>query len=785
MDSSTLSIILKATDLASAEIKNVQDQLKKLGAETDTTNSKTSNFAQGMKDLGGGLMDVGKKMTVGLTLPIIAAGAAALKMAGDFEQSLDVLQSVTGATATQMAQLSTRARELGQDAALPGISARNAAEAMTELAKAGVSVNDILSASKGVLSLAKAGNMEVAEAATVAARALNAFSLDGSKASQVADLLAAGANSSSADVHELALALSQAGSGASRMGLSLGDTITALALFSNAGINSSDAGTSLKTMLVRLAAPTEKAAGTMEELGLKFFDAKGNFIGLEKAAGQLNTKLKKLTQEQREQAIATIFGSDASRAASILAKAGAEEFNKMSKAVNRQGAATDLAAAQNKGFKGALDGLKSTVETLATDLGVKLLPPLTALLRKLAEGITKLSDAFSKLDPKTQSMIGIFVALVAIMGPLLAMLGGLATAVASIALIFGTSAGVVGLVVVGIGLLAAAVIYVVTHWNEMKKVVGEVFAKLTGYVNEHKLELQILAGIITLVMMPALVALAVKAVDTAIVMTAQAAITGARYVAASLATSAAWIAAFLKMTIGASATTIVMVAEAVKKGVAYAASANVSWSAWAGAFARMVAGAVATTIVAVAQAAAMGGAWAAAAAFIMSPIGIVIVVAAALAAIGYVIAKLIELKQANDQLNNSRANLDKVNSDIRARAAAEKDPVKKEKLLKIANENPKFATGVKNFHGGLALVGEQGPELVNLPRGSDVITAPETQKMMNGSTMQVTLNVNVGTYAGQPGELNQLAQTIWKAMAQVARQHGVADQWPSIGILPH
>ncbi len=122
----------------------------------------------------------------------VAAGGASITMAGNFEQSLSVLRYNSGATAEQFAQLSARSRELGQDASLPGISAADAAGAMNELAKAGLSVNDVLGASKGVLSLAKAGNIDVGLAATTTARALQAFGLEGTAASQVADMLASG-----------------------------------------------------------------------------------------------------------------------------------------------------------------------------------------------------------------------------------------------------------------------------------------------------------------------------------------------------------------------------------------------------------------------------------------------------------------------------------------------------------------------------------------------------------------------------------------------------------------
>ncbi len=139
----------------------------------------------------------------------------------------------------------------------------------------------------------------------------------------------------------------------------------------------------------------EASRELMKQLGLNFFDAKGNFIGLEKSAGLLSTKLNGLTQEQRNNALATIFGSDSMRVAAILADQGAAGFDKMAKAVGRQGAATELAAAQNAGFNGALDNFKSTLETLAIDLGTKLLPPVTKFLQVLTDKLPAAVDFVS------------------------------------------------------------------------------------------------------------------------------------------------------------------------------------------------------------------------------------------------------------------------------------------------------------------------------------------------------------------------------------------------------
>lgn len=362
MAANVIELLIKAQDLASSELKKVETASGKLSSALSPLNNA-------MKLTG---------------LAIVGAGVASIKMAGDLQQSLNVFKSVTGATAAQMDLVSEKARQLGKDASLPGIAAKDAAQAMTELAKAGLSVNDTLAASKGVLSLAKAGQLEVADAAKITAQALNAFKLSGQDAAKVADALSAGANASAADVQGMALGLQQSAAVANQFGVSLNDTVTTLALFANRGIQGSDAGTSLKTMLIQLASPSKQAADLMEKIGLKAYDASGQFVGMRQLAINLKESMKGLTQEQQNAALATIFGTDAFRAASFLADSAGKSYDDMSKQIGKVGAATDLAKAQNSGFNGALDNLRSTVETMATDIGTKLLPPLTAFLQKLS-----------------------------------------------------------------------------------------------------------------------------------------------------------------------------------------------------------------------------------------------------------------------------------------------------------------------------------------------------------------------------------------------------------------
>jgi TP901 family phage tail tape measure protein len=340
----------------------------------------------------------GAVATVGLVVGAAKVGASAITMAADYEQALDVLKETSGASQRQMRTLGREAIKLGNDVKLPGVSALDAAQAMLELSKGGLTVNDTLKATRGTLQLATAGEIEFVEAAKLTVTTLKAFRLEGSAAGRIADLLAAAANASSADVGEMAISLQQASAASYAARQSVSDTVTALALLADAGIKGSDAGTSLRVMLQRLTAPTQKSADLMKELGLSVFNARGEVRPMPELVAQFSDKLGGLSDKQKLAALQTIFGTDAMRAANIVLLDGLPNWDKTAKAVGRQGAAADLAAARNRGFKGAVDGFKGALETAAIVIGTKALPTLTEWIRKLtSEGIPAVGKMFRSL----------------------------------------------------------------------------------------------------------------------------------------------------------------------------------------------------------------------------------------------------------------------------------------------------------------------------------------------------------------------------------------------------
>lgn len=126
----------------------------------------------------------GTILSAAITAPLVGLGKKALGVATDYQSSMNLFQAVSGATVDQMKAVDKLAIALGADMSLPATSAADAATAMTELAKAGLSVEDSLSAARGVLQLSAAGAISNARAAEIASNALNAFRLKGDQTSQ-------------------------------------------------------------------------------------------------------------------------------------------------------------------------------------------------------------------------------------------------------------------------------------------------------------------------------------------------------------------------------------------------------------------------------------------------------------------------------------------------------------------------------------------------------------------------------------------------------------------------
>ncbi len=333
----------------------------------------------------------GHLLAVGIGVGAVAVGyglGKAVQSAADFQKQLNILQAVSGATATQMKAIQAESIALGKDMKLPATSASDAAVAMTELAKGGLSVRDSMHAARGALELAVAGQTDVATAASITATSLNQFSLSGKEGVYVADLLANAANASAGNVTDFAEGLKYAGTSAHAAGQKIAVVVGALAEMANKGLAGSVAGSSLAQALRSLQAPSAKAQAEIKKFGLNIYDATGKMKPLDQISAIFTKQLGNMTQKTQNQTLATIFGSRAIQAARVVFLGGADALDKYTKRVSQTGGAQRLAAAQMKGFSGAIQGFTSNIETLGIQIGLVLLPPLTAAIGKLNDFVT-------------------------------------------------------------------------------------------------------------------------------------------------------------------------------------------------------------------------------------------------------------------------------------------------------------------------------------------------------------------------------------------------------------
>lgn len=393
---------VRAKDDATAKIQKVKTELNGLKGKAYTVaiNVKQNGDIGGMKDKLSG-------MAAGAMagLPVQAAGFAglgygvfdAVKNYSDFTAQLSQIKAVTGLDAEAMDAVKEKALELGADTQF---SSTEAAQGMTELLKAGVSVKDVLGdASQAALDLAAAGQLSLPEAAEIMSTAMNAFHMD--DATHAADVLVGAANASATGVQELKYSLSAVSAVAAGVGMSFDDTNTALAVFANNGLKGSDAGTSLKTMLMNLSPQTKQATEEMQRLGLltdegtsKFFDQEGHLRSLSDIAGLLQEHLSGLTDEEKMNALSTMFGSDAIRGGMIMLREGAKGVKDMNAAM-KDITAHETAKVAMDNLRGSLLRLKSAWENLT----IKLLD------HGVGDGLRGFTDEFGKLTSHFSGLI--------------------------------------------------------------------------------------------------------------------------------------------------------------------------------------------------------------------------------------------------------------------------------------------------------------------------------------------------------------------------------------------
>ena len=449
----------------SKEIGNIDDSAgeakKGLGSVADAVKGGAMmQVADGLQEVSGKLIDVGKN---------------SINTAIDFETAMSQAAGALNKPMDQMGELEKLATEMGTETVF---SAQQAMQAITELAKGGLTEAEIQAgALKTTMDLAASSGMSLGDSANVVVQVMGAFELSANESAEAANALAGAAAASSTDVAPLTEALSQCSAVAHNAGWDIQETSAVLAKFADAGIRGSDAGTSLKTMLMRLAAPTDKAAGLMKQYGINVRDSQGNMLGASELAELLQNKLGGLSSAERDAALAQIFGSDATRAATVMMNAGADGLQKYKTATEDQEAAQKIANSQMGAGERALETMHGAMDTVNKTIGEKFLP----VVESVAEFVQNMCEKFEALPEPAQDIIVAVGAIIAIMGallPIILAVGGAITAgiVTPMLPVIGIIAGVIATI--------TAIILIIKNWGAISEWFGEVFKKVGDWIKE-------------------------------------------------------------------------------------------------------------------------------------------------------------------------------------------------------------------------------------------------------------------------------------------------------------
>ncbi|PED63968.1 phage tail tape measure protein [Priestia megaterium] len=470
----------------------------KIGADTRAFDRQMRQLTSDIRTISSKMASIGTSLTGGLTVPIAGMGVAAIKMGSDFEYAMSQLGAVTNAHGKTLDALKGKAMDMGSSTKY---SATEAANAMTELAKAGLSSKDVMAAVPGTLNLASAGGIDLADAATIASRAMNEFGMKGKDIGHVGDVLSKTANMSASSVEGLSASMIPSAGMAHTLGISFEDLVAVFGEFSNHGLEGADAGQKMISMMRGMAAPSKKAAAEQKALGLSFFDSSGKLKSMPAIINQLNEKLGGLSQKQQVAALKTMFGTQAVSAMLSLMHDGGGNLQKFSDALkNSGGYAKKTADQMNNNLKGSLTALQSAAETLAITLYQNLGPGLKVIV----DALTKMVQGFSKMSPETQKLVLTLLGMAAAFGPLILLVskavmifGKLRAAMLlaaeaetvfeAISLLVG---GPVGLIVLAIMGIIAAVALLVIYWDQIKAATMKVWSTIGSYLSNAWTEIK-------------------------------------------------------------------------------------------------------------------------------------------------------------------------------------------------------------------------------------------------------------------------------------------------------
>ena len=406
-------------DALQREIVETENELKRLETEAKNAGSalqKIGDAGEVLQNVGGKISGAGEKL-LPITAGVTALGTAAVKTASDFDSAMSKVAAVSGATGDDLQALRDKAREMGSKTKF---SASEAAEAMNYMAMAGWKTNDMLSGIDGIMNLAAASGEDLATTSDIVTDALTAFGLTASDSGHFADVLAAASSNANTNVSMLGESFKYCAPIAGALGFSCEDTAEALGLMANAGIKSTQSGTSMRSIMTALSGEVKFCSESFGEMEIATSNSDGSMRSLSDILADCRVAFDQMSESEKASAAETLVGKNAMSGFLALMNAAPADIDKLSGAIaNCDGTSLSMAETMQDNLAGQLTILKSQLEELAISFGEILMPVIREMIAKIQGFVDKLNA----LDPATKQTILKIGLMAAALGPLLIVVG--------------------------------------------------------------------------------------------------------------------------------------------------------------------------------------------------------------------------------------------------------------------------------------------------------------------------------------------------------------------------
>jgi len=407
------------------ETENALKSLEQQANQSATAVQKIAATGEKLKTVGDNISSVGQKF-LPVTGAVAGLGTAAVKTAADFDSAMSQVAAVSGATGDDLDRLREKAREMG---AKTKFSASEAAEAMNYMAMAGWKTEDMLSGIEGIMNLAAASGEDLATTSDIVTDALTAFGLSAKDSGHFADILAAASSNANTNVSMMGETFKYCAPIAGALGFSAEDTAEAIGLMANAGIKSTQAGTSLRTIMNSLSGEVKICGSNIGEVTVATANADGSMRDLSDILADCRTAFAGLSESEKAAAAETLVGKNAMSGFLALMNAAPADIEKLSGAIaGCDGTAEKMAETMQDNLAGQLTILKSQLEELAISFGELLMPAI----RMIVGWIQQFVDWLNGMGEGTKKVIVTVALLAAAVGPVLIVIGKVVSAVGSI-----------------------------------------------------------------------------------------------------------------------------------------------------------------------------------------------------------------------------------------------------------------------------------------------------------------------------------------------------------------